>query len=105
MREHVVGVDDVGALALGDELGARAQRRRTRRASGSRALRATCAMFRAGSMPEHRHAGLLVVLEQVAVVARDLDDQARRPERRARGRRGATSSRACSSIVSENDEK
>ena len=44
---------------------------------------AAAATLAAGSTPEHRHAALLEVLEEVAVVARDLDDLARGVETEA----------------------
>ncbi len=54
--------------------------------------------------PAPERPACLVVLQEVAVVAGDLDGQRRGPERRSAISR-PTSSRACASIVSENDEK
>ena len=54
--EHVVGVEDVGALPVCRQPLAQASRRRTRDASGCPARSATAAMFRAGSMPSTGHA-------------------------------------------------
>ncbi len=75
----VVGDDDVGALALGDELGRElgteepGERGNTGRVRGR-------GLIGRGVDAEHRHAELGEVLQQVTVVARDLDDEARRTE-------------------------
>ena len=56
-------------------------------------------------MPEHRDAERLVELEQVAVVARDLDDEALGAEVALAARCVSAIARACCTIVSEKDEK
>ena len=94
-RDEAVQVGDVGEdVVRVDDVGARRPRRRARsassgaeelaRRSGCRAAAAASAMFRAGSMPSTGTPRLAVVLQQVAVVARDLDDEARPGRVRAR---------------------
>ena len=91
--EHVVGDDQVGRTAARPRARARAPRRRTRTSVGMPAARAAAAMFRAGSMPSAGMPRGHEVLEQVAVVAGDLDDRrlveaelsARSPRRRIDG--------------------
>ena len=58
---------------------------------------ATSAMLAAGSIPEHRDAGGHEVLQQVAVVAGDLDHQAVGPEAEPVDRRLGVAPRQCSS--------
>ena len=71
-----------------------------------RSRTATSAMFAAGSMPSTGTPARAVVLQQVAVVAGDLDDQdSARPGARALDQSVARSPRHVRSIVSENDEK
>ena len=55
--------------------------------------------------PEHGHARPLEVLQQVAVVARDLDDEAAGAEACARRRATEASASAWRSIDAEYDEK
>ena len=83
------------ALALVGQL-ARGQlaSRRTRSSVGMpRSFSASSATLRGGLDAQHGNAGLLVILEQVAVVARDLDDQALRPELAGLGERRRRASR------------
>ena len=70
------------------QLARRLARRRTRPASGRPSPSATSATLAAGSMPSTGIAALDEVLQQVAVVARDLDDEALGP----RPNRGTTRS-------------
>ncbi len=96
VRQHVVGVDHVGALAL------RARSARGERLAeelddrvGCRFASATCGDVARRLDAEHRHAGLLVVLQQVAVVAGDLDHQARPAPRPRSSTTRSTMLRAC----------
>src|SRR6266540_971044 len=79
VREHVVRVDHVGALALGDEL-AREVDPEELRDRGDAALHRYLRDVARGLDPEHRDGRSLVVLEQVPVIARHLDREAPRPE-------------------------
>ena len=77
LRQHVVADDEVGLLALGGQLLRRASRRRTRTSVGTPLLDApTSATLAAGSMPSTGTPARHEVLQQVAVVAGELDDEA-----------------------------
>jgi hypothetical protein len=81
VREHVVADDQVGGAVLADDVsrGLAAEEADHRRdAALDRGLRDVGGRLD----PEHRHALLDEVLEEVAVVRRDLDD----PRSRRRGR-------------------
>ena len=66
--------------ALGDAAPRRARRRRTRPGSERPCRCATSATLAAGSMPSTGHAERQEMLQQIAVVARQLDHEAVRPE-------------------------
>ncbi len=75
VREHVVAVNDVGSLALRDQLrGELVTEERQQRidALGPRGFNGA----RGGIDAEHRDPAGLVILEQIPIVARKLDDQA-----------------------------
>ena len=103
VRHDVVGVDDVGRAAFGGERGGQRL---------TEELRDRVDAAAAGHLgdvggrldAEHRHARRDVVLQQVPVVAGDLETREAAPSPRSRTRR-VTSVRACATISSELDEK
>ena len=76
---HVVGDDQARVTVLGDEARGRSRRRRTRRSSARRPPARSSP--RSGRLDaQHPDAERLELLEEVAVVAGDLDDQVSRPQ-------------------------
>ena len=104
VRQHVVGVDDVGPAAARHELlGQAAAEEVLDRLHAPRAGRGRGPGV--GSMPSTGTPAAGVVLQQVAVVARELDDEARRGRARARAGAPRHSAPALCTTASVNDEK
>ena len=104
VREHVVAEQQVGLAALGRQRARPLDAEELARASGCPSL-GHRGDVRRRLDAEHRHAALHEVLQQVAVVGRDLDDQA--GSRRGRSARPSPrrSARSASSQLSEYEEK
>ena len=84
LGQHVVADDEVGLLALRDELPSASSRaEELDRASARPCSIATLATLAAGSMPSTGTPSGKKVLQQVAVVAGELDDEAVRAEAEA----------------------
>ena len=98
--EHVVAEQQVGLMPRAREPRSRSRRRRTRPPSG-RPARVGRPRDVGGRLDaEHRDAALHEVLQQVAVVAGDLDDLAAASEAEALDHRARRSAWQCSSHVS-----
>ena len=80
MRHHVVGGDQVGALALGDQAMRRARAPKNATSVWIPRSRASRGHVGGGLDAERRDAALDDVPQQVAVVAGDLHDQAVPPQ-------------------------
>ena len=91
LGQHVVADDEVGRAArrATSSLGAARAPKNSRQRRDAALARAASATFAAGSMPRHGMPARDEVLQQVAVVAGELDDEAVR--RRGRGARRSSS--------------